>query len=41
VQAVNKRARDVPSLGLAEEPLAPADSELICREHPFAAETME
>jgi hypothetical protein len=41
VQALNERAWDVPSLGLAEEPLAPADIELICREHQFTDETME
>ncbi|AZE51090.1 hypothetical protein C4K04_5442 [Pseudomonas chlororaphis] len=41
MHGLNERARDVPSLGLAEEPLARTDIELICREHPFAAETME
>ncbi|AVO61191.1 MULTISPECIES: MarR family winged helix-turn-helix transcriptional regulator [Pseudomonas] len=30
-----------PFCGLTEEPLAPADIELICREHQFADETME
>ncbi|AZD10481.1 hypothetical protein C4K26_5103 [Pseudomonas chlororaphis] len=41
MHALSERARDVPGLGLAEEPLVCTDSELICREHQLANETME